>query len=332
MALVTTISEIKALLPRLVSNLSEESTLPNFDRAEEKYLVPLIGRAFYNDLKTKYAANSLDAAYLAVKPKVQLVVSAYGILMELPLMQAMITDQGVRQANTQTLPAAYKHQYNSMKNGVAEAALDGVEVLLQFLFDNKADYADWTASEEYKSFGALLIKTGVEFDQYVRLHNPMRTFWAMRNIMADAQENYVRNSIGPDLLEYLNGLASPSDGEKYVLKLLKKALANYTIKHALAQLSARIDHNGFTIVVGDGENGETAGRSTNTGLLDMQMREYETNAAAYLAKANYELSVLYAAASAGAFKTAYEAGPLQSYKQPSERDRKNSSRKGIFRA
>jgi hypothetical protein len=61
MALIKTIAEIKAVLPRLVSNLSDTSLLPNFDRAEEKYLVPVTGRDLYNDIKTKYDAPHLPA-------------------------------------------------------------------------------------------------------------------------------------------------------------------------------------------------------------------------------------------------------------------------------
>jgi hypothetical protein len=57
MALIKTINEVKAVLPKLVSNLSDASLLPNFDAAEIKYLVPIIGMNQYNDIVAKYSAD-----------------------------------------------------------------------------------------------------------------------------------------------------------------------------------------------------------------------------------------------------------------------------------
>jgi hypothetical protein len=59
MALIKTLNEVKAVLPKLVSNLADASLLPNFDTAEIKYLVPIVGMDLYTDFVTKYSDDPL---------------------------------------------------------------------------------------------------------------------------------------------------------------------------------------------------------------------------------------------------------------------------------
>lgn len=329
MALITTIAEIQAVLPRLVSNLSETSTLPNFDRVERKYLVPICGLNLYNDLKTKYAGGTLSVPETALVNQMRLVVVAYGFLDELPFTHAMITDNGVRKATTANLPSVYGWEFKELKNALNEAAIDGIEVLLAGLVEFNS--ALWTASTEYSTYANLLIRTGTEFDSIVKLHQPLRTFWSIRAVIADVQEMYIQQSIGPDLLDHLKAIAAPTTAQKYILKLLKKALAHYSIKHACEHYTTRFDTNGFTVVayIADGEDSTVSGRTTAKDLLDMKMRASERDAAAFLAKARNEMVAYYEDASAE-YKAAFDAGPLASYTQPSERDRGND-RAGIFR-
>jgi hypothetical protein len=332
MALIKTINEIKAVLPRAVSNLSATSLLPNFDRAERKYLVPIIGLDLYNDFTGKYNAvpSTLDAGEVALLKHMQLVIAAYAFYDELAFTHALITDNGVRTANSQQLQKAVGWEYKDLKTALQNAAIDGIETLIQALVDS--NNALWTGSAEYTAFKSLLINTGTEFNTIIALHQPLRTFWAIRTVVADAQENYLRNSIGPDLLEYLRDVAAPSDEETYIIKLLKKALANYTIKHACEQYSAQFDVNGFTVVstVGD-QDGETAGRAGTKDLLDLKMRACDRDGQAYLSKAMNELSLLHTAGTGTAnFTAAYIAGPMASFKVASDRNRGNASRK-LFR-
>jgi hypothetical protein len=328
MALIKTIAEIKAVLPRLVSNLSDTSLLPNFDRAEEKYLVPITGRDLYGDIKTKYNATTLTSDEQTLLKQMQLVIAAYALHDELAFTHSKITDTGVRRNSTAQQPAAYNWEYQELKNGLKDAAIDGVEVLLTTLVAQAP--ALWIAAAEYTEFKRLLIKTGLEFDGIEKLQQPLRTYWMIKTVVADVQQNYISNTIGPDLLEYLRDKVAPTDEEKSILKLLKKALANYTIKHAMARYAVRFDSNGLTVITGDSNNTETSGRAFNTALVDVKMKEHETNASGYLARAAYECYQFNAGAASDQFKTAYAAGPLESYAAPADRDNKNATRK-IFR-
>jgi hypothetical protein len=327
MALIKTIAEIKAVLPRLVSNLSDTSLLPNFDRAEEKYLVPVTGRDLYNDIKTKYNAATFTSDELTLLKHMQLVIASYALHDELAFTHSKITDTGVRRNNTSAQPAAYQWEYKELQNGLLEAAIDGVEVLLSVLVAQAPLL--WTSSTEYNEFKKLLIKTGLEFDAIEKLQQPLRTYWMIKTVVQDAQQNYISNAIGPDLLEYLRDKVMPTDEEKSILKLLKKALANYTIKHAIVKYSGRFDTNGFTVVSGD-STGETAGKRFDSSLIDLKIKEHDANGNSYLAKALNECYVWFGGSASPAFKDAYNAGPLESYLAPADRDKQNATRK-IFR-
>ncbi|RYZ62349.1 MAG: hypothetical protein EOO14_02525 [Chitinophagaceae bacterium] len=326
MALITTIAEIKAVLPRLVSNLSDASQLPNFGRAEEKYLVPITGRALYNDYKTKYAAQSFSADEKSVHQHMQLVICAYAFLDELAFSHSKLTDQGVRTMNTAAMPKAVGWEYKELKQSLQATASDAVEVLLQSLVALNSNL--WTASDEYKAFNALLIKTGTEFSQFIPLNKPLQTFWFIRSVVSDVQDNYIRTTIGPDLLDYLKDITGGSESEAYIIKLLKKSIANYTIRHACEKYSAQFSPAGFTVATTDSSSVEDSGKATGVQLLDVTMKAHERDGKSYLLHAQEELHKWYNNEDATAdFMAAYAAGPMAGYKVASERDRGNKGRK-----
>lgn len=330
MPLITTISEIKAVLPRLLSNLSDTSQLPNFERAEEKHLLPITGRPLYDDISTKQGLGTLNPVETKLLKQMQLVVAAFGLLDELAFGHSKITDGGVRTLTTTQFQKAVGWEYKELKNALLDSGLDGMEVLLAGLVAQNSNL--WTASDECKIFKKLLIKTGSEFDKVVKLHQPMRTFWCIRTVVADAQYNYLEQSLGLDLITYLNESAG-TDAEKHIAALLKKALAHLSMKHALEHYAARFDINGITVVNSAmaGDDPDTTGRMAAPDMITLKMKAHDRDGSAYLAAARHEAYKLYNDAAAVAdFKTAYDAGPMTGYKLPADRDKGNSTR-NIFR-
>jgi len=216
---------------------------------------------------------------------------------------------------------------------VESKAWEAVEVMLRFLFEHKSDHAAWTSSDEYISFNSLLIKTGTDFDNHYKLFQPFRTYYSLKVLMDEVQEDFLAPAIGEDLLEYFINSEDLDDDEKKLLKLLKKAATYMVIKKACEHYSVRFDSNGFTIIAsGDSENTETSGRTTSDiSLFEMKMNSCEQDAGTYLAKAKKKLAEFRAAGSVNAFNIAYDTGPLVDYDATANvRDRKNDTRK-LFR-
>jgi hypothetical protein len=336
MALIRTAIEAKAALPRVLSNLGATANLPDFAAAEIKYLVPLIGFAQYNAINDKINATptpeALTDAETVLLPYLRRVVAFFAYLDDMGTDNAKITDNGLRTTESANLPRVFGWQYKELKETLQSKAYDAVEVMLRFLFENKADYSDWTGSEEYASLNALLIKTGTDFDAHYKLYQPMRTFYSLKVLLDEVQEDFIKPAIGEDLLTYFIELDAPDDDEKKFIKLLKKAAAYLVIKKACQHYSVRFDSNGFTILSGDSENPQSAGRTqADTTLFEMKMNSCESDAQTYLAKAKKALATFRVDSANTDFNDAYDDGPLVNYDLTvTKKDRGNDTRK-IFR-
>ncbi len=246
--LIKTIAEVKSVLPKLVANLNSTSLLPNFNAVEEKYLVPIIGNELYADLQTKYDGNTLSVGELALLKHIRLVIAAYGFLDDLASTHVAITDFGVRTSATESMPKAVGWEYKAIKEFLIDKSTDGTEVLLNYLWKKKADFALWTASDQYKDFQGFLIRTGTDFNNHYKLHQPMRTFYALKGVINDVQYEYLLPALGKELLKYFVDETGVTAEEKVIAWTLKKALSFFTIKRAGEHYNVQFGASGFTIV------------------------------------------------------------------------------------
>lgn len=334
MALIRTATEAKAALPRVLSGLSSNANLPDFGAAEIKHLVPLIGYSLYDSINGAINADpaeELNEADTALLPYLRRVAALFAYLDDMGTDNAKITDNGIRTTESANLPRVFGWQYKELKNSLQSKAFDAVEVMLRFLFENKTDYLAWLSSDEYASLNGLLIKTGTDFDLHYKLYQPMRTFYSLKVLLDEVQEDFLKPAIGEDLLDYFIQASGLDDDEKKFLKLLKKAAAYMVIKKACQHYSVRFDANGFTVLSGDSENPETAGRTAaDVSIFELKMESCEQDALTYMTKAKKALATFRTGSGNDAFNQAFDEGPLVDYDlTATTKDRGNDVRKGF---
>lgn len=320
MALIKTIAEIRKVIPRL-SNLSNNASLPNVDKAGLMWIRPIIGLELYDHLDAKYnGPGPLDANEEKLLNKIHLPLAAYTLLDDLPFLHTTITDNGIRTAQTDNFTAAHRWEFNVLRGALANYAADGVDLLLQYLYKQKDAWPQWTNSDEYKEIDGFLIKTGNDFKKHYPLVQPLRTFWALKPVIEDVEENYFATSLGRDLFAWVKKqpeiIITGDGGEVDVVKFLKKACAHLTIKHAIDTMAVRFDQNGFTVLAGGMPDDENAGKvaAVRAELLKKQEaanREGQN----YLSKSmNYLVGIangVYNNDWGNDFTTAFEHSPLK---------------------
>lgn len=332
--LLKTTAEVKQLMPKLLAKMNNNALLPNMDRPAQKYLLPLLGQTFLDQLVTAYTNNSAAGPIVIILKNAQLVVASHAFLDDIGSNVATITDAGLASHQTANMPRVYGWEFKSIKQYLQNIAADAVDVLLQSLWINKshAALASWVASDAFKQFSSLLIRTAFEFNEAHRLFQPQRTFYAIKTYIQDCQEQIICQAIGESLVEYFIS-AALSDDEKKVMAHLQKALAFYTIKKSCEHNSVRVDEYGFTIMTGGDPESDDAGRSGNqAGFILQKMQACERDGKAYLSKAKKEL-IHYSKqpdVPAG-FTTAFLDSPLKDVDPDAKRDLGNAHRKGIFR-
>lgn len=333
MPLTKTIAEVKEMLPKFISNVSATSALPNFKTSELKYLVPLTGIALYNDIHTKYnSADPVSADDMELLKLMRMVAVAYAYKDSLALGHITLTDNGARKFSPAGTENVFKWEFIELREALINAAVDGSEALLVYLFDKKP--ALWTDSDAYKKIAKLLIKTGSDFNDQYDLFQPTRTYFSIRSVIAEQQERYIKEGIGAALLKYLVELADPDEDLTECIRLLKKSLAAFSIKHTAKRYAVRISDQGFTILAGEGDkDSPDQGRiGADLKTIDALAQECDDSGQDFLEKAKFALYAYYGKAGTAAdFKTALDAGPLKGYINPDARTSNNCNRKGIFK-
>lgn len=330
MPLIKTIAEVRDLHPRLISGTSKDHWLPNFQQAEEKYLVPIVGRPLYLDILAKYDAGTLVDLDVDLQKLMAAVVVAAAYLDEAPRNVAKITDNGIRSANTSDMQRIFGWEFREFKQGLTALYHDTIDNLLRWLYDNANAFPLYEESDEYKAYQALLIKNGADFHAQYRLHQPMRTFWQLRPLLQEAQNTFIRMAIGKDLLAHLLFLESPSEDIQEIQAALRKALAYYTIYRACRVYTVRFGDTGFTITTGDVEAQSTTQGTSGTTMFDHHMRASLEEATQYLGQAVRLCQQLRASEAAeGTYIDAYDLGPLKTYVTPTAESRNQNMQRGL---
>jgi hypothetical protein len=331
MALTKTIPEVKEALPNFVSNLSDAASLPNVLTAEYKYLVPLTGLALYNDISDKYnnTPGGMTADEISLLKMMRVVSLCYAFKDGLASGYLTFTDNGITKMNQGGTTELRKWEFEKIDSELLTTANDATEVLLNFLNEKQFDL--WLTSDEYAKFTTLLIRTGTAFDDQYKLFQPNRTFFSIRSAVADAQELYLNEGIGEDLLEYLRDLDDPNDALKKAIGFLKKALAFFSIRRCTEHFNVRFSDNGFTVASDINMDVADAGRrDAGDKTLEIKLRACEESGQTFLSKAREALVAYYKDAPEDDFVTAYEEGPLVNFVDQSERTSGNENRTGVF--
>lgn len=288
--LLKTIAEVKAVLR--ISNLDEDSSLPDIASAEETYIIPAIGQTLYDNLNDSYNADPSELTSIEqdLVKKIQKPLAAFAYLDDIGLIHARITDAGIRRTTTDNMPAAYRWEVDEVKNALYNRAYQGLESMLTFLEKYKDQFVDWTTSEAYKRRTKYLIKNGYDFSDQFTLYHPLRTYNSLFGILGDVEGLYVVQTIGETFFNELKALSVPSADEKIVMDNLKKSIAHYCIMHAAEKLPVRISEYGFTVHQANGnDSGDSSQGHAPDNNLSMLIKSCERDGNNYLLKAKQYL-------------------------------------------
>lgn len=335
MALIKTIAEIRAVIPRM-SSLSNTANLPNVDKAARLHIVPVIGKALYNEMEAAYNAT-MSAEQTKLLKHIQLPLAAFALLGDLAFIHAVITDNGIRTNSNPNMEAAHRWEYKELEDALKTYAADGIEILLDHLYENKTSFASWTNSNEFKELDAFLIKSGTEFSKYYTLSQPLRTFWNLKPTIDLVEENYLASVFGRDLVKWIKDqeeiLINITGAQIDVKKDLKKAVAYLTIKHAGETLAVQFGADGFTVMAGGGSRESTTDGKAPAGAIELNKKLEAANRDGqnYLKKVVMYLTDIAAGKHGDTLKTsiatAFETSPLNVSEDDKLPVRKNDQRK-----
>jgi hypothetical protein len=253
-----------------------EQGLPNFESADRKYLLPILGQTVYNALTGQIESGTITWATLL--DIVRSYVAPMATLDTLATKHIKLTDSGVKKTTGDTLDNVFRWEFEKLEDALKKDAAQALDDLWKHLIDNKATYT-WTNPITTKS----PIKTGADFKAvYPVVHHVYRIFPMLIAIMETVMDQHILPSIGEGFYGALESKTNPGDDEKAAMVLIKKAVAHYTIMESCTFLPARITHEGFTVLIGGNELASQGQQHAPDSTLSALRNSCELKASGYM--------------------------------------------------
>lgn len=230
------------------------SIKPSLEIAENTYLIPVIGNAYYNYLNTLHNQGTVTGIHLRILELCQKVVASMAMVNYIPITDVQISDIGITNANSGDTKAAYKYQVLNAILSYTQRGFQFIEELITLLEDNVSTLTLWTNSNEFKKYRSLFIQSGADFKDYFnKTANPRLLYQMMVPTMQDVELFTIKPIITDIIFDsFKTKLAQPSptlsDVEKKLLQLIKKATVYFTIYEAVPLINVKVDENGITVL------------------------------------------------------------------------------------
>lgn len=134
------------------------SLMKYFTKAEQRYLIPILGQAFYNELAEGLRANNLSELNGKLLPYIRRLVSEYGLYEAIPHLSLIIEGDGFKIVSSTDMYDDKKNLTNfthrdaieSLKYKAEENGRLARADLIEFLYKNEKDYSTWKESDFYE--------------------------------------------------------------------------------------------------------------------------------------------------------------------------------------
>jgi hypothetical protein len=213
-------------------DLSYKSFQPALFNAEQKYIIPFLGRTLYdfileNDYHDDYQTLLNLARNATAKFALWLYITPGGV---------QIDDQGIYQAKNENMWRLSPTDLLELKKSYLEEAMDAQNQLLAYLEetvqtpDQQTDPEDYTAfelwavSQSRKRYAGLMINTAEVFGRYVELYHSTLTFITLYNCIQSVEKNAIAPLMG-DYYATLKAIATPTGDALAMLTLAQEAIA-----------------------------------------------------------------------------------------------------------
>lgn len=227
MPIISTIEQIRAILPNVAAEVEYSDFKPHIEAAEDWIKNDILGANLYNMmLGTSYHDDRLD---LLVHQCI--VFKAYDI--GIPYMDLIHTASGFGVVQDKNRAPASKQRVDRLISQNLQSLNQKLEYLIDHLEDTTMYHDYWKSSPAYSLISDSLIATAREFRRYVKFQGTRDDFLMLKpsliTLMVAKIEPQISKLYAQELLEKQNA-GTLTIADKVVLPSLKQALANYIIE------------------------------------------------------------------------------------------------------
>ena len=239
------ISELKTYIGGGANlSLEMDSLAGSLHDAARDHLVPWLGRAQWDALVDAVENDDASTEENALLPYVRRPLAHLTMHEYSKVGGIQFGEAGIFRTESETHKAAYKYQENQYRDYMLEKGWEAIEEMLAFLEANEEDYNPWYASTAYERNKSLLINTAADFRESYSAYVGRYTFELLRPLIEDLEAFAIRPLLGDGQLDAIKAAILAKNltaAQSALLKVLQKAVANFTMREGMKRLLVRIE-------------------------------------------------------------------------------------------
>jgi hypothetical protein len=236
-------------------NMKFDKLKPSIEDAERRFIVPLLGDAFYQEFNAAYTAavtvpDNLTDDEKNLLPFIQRALAFYAGSLMVDEVGVQVGDLGIQQQfNSNSQPAPQAKVQRLIFKYITGADL-AAEELLEYLEVNAsgAKYATWHASDyNTRLSGCIVYKTSIA-SKYIDINDSFRIFQRLKKRIKDIEASYVKRQIcQPQYDQIVDQLRAGTltEANTMLVEKLEPIIAKRSLYLTLPSLSISVEPEGI---------------------------------------------------------------------------------------
>lgn len=277
MSLITTIDQLQAAGLTLDENSDLAVLMPHLLDAEKKFLLPVLGKDFYDEILEELEAENPEEQWIALQPLLRKPIAWNGFYLFFKKPVGNLSHSGFFKNRFEHTEAPAKWEMDQIKEDLICNADEALDELIDFLRENIADYPTWADSDYFSKNAGRILSTPQQFNQFVNIGCSGRVFQRLL-YYRDIAERNIRKTVCLPLYSRIKvelaGDTELTSEIKTLLDYLRPVIAFETMKMAITRVPF-FQYNGglYSWSYTDGTLTKTALTHAQTSHMALQYAE-----------------------------------------------------------
>ncbi|RSK45179.1 DUF6712 family protein [Hymenobacter rigui] len=316
-SLLTTKDELRRYVSTDTSSVPEP-VQREAERLRGTLLLPLLGAPLLRWLEQQYVAGTTagdDTLAGELLGLVQAPLARLSMAGSLDELQVSIDDTGIHIVSTETQKTAFQWQITGVRKTLTRKGYLDLNVLLQWLEDNRTSSPElqaWATSvSQYRRL--QLLTSAPEFSRFENIQDSWPVFEALKPIITKQELFILAPQLGYEFLDELRTQVRTrtvsAENEQLLEQFIRPALASLTLARAVPELGLRLTGDGIELLVAriDTDNSKEADAGLDA-LLQARAFDAQRSADILLERMRQFLNQR---ASATRYATYFTSGPYR---------------------
>lgn len=229
-------------------NIALENYREIIEDVELTYIVPHIGQAFYDELKTQYALPSPDAAALDMIRELQGAIAYFTLFEAINVRGIFVSEmgpgQGVSKDGTFIFPSKWRSQTGLRK--AFQVANRRLARALAFLDLNVDDYPTFKSSTAFDDSRKFFFNSVGELHAFLPMEAGQVVWNTLKVCINEAEQRYIYHQLGEDFVDELKAAIKAgtlSEDQKNLITKIRWALVKWMRICAIPNLRLRFNES-----------------------------------------------------------------------------------------